>query len=58
MPDVYPGIQLARIAGFSPIITTASAQHAEYLKSLGATHVFDRNVDVKTIQAASSSPIV
>ncbi|KAF8597876.1 GroES-like protein [Ceratobasidium sp. AG-I] len=51
------GIQLARIAGFSPIITTASAQHTEYLKSLGATHVFDRNVDVKTIQAASPSPI-
>ena len=52
-----PGIQLARIAGFSSIITTASAQHTNHLKSLGATHVFDRNVDVKTIQAAASSPI-
>ncbi|KAF8608435.1 GroES-like protein [Ceratobasidium sp. AG-I] len=51
------GIQLARIAGFSTIITTASTQHTDYLKSLGATHVFDRNVDVKTIQEAASSPI-
>ncbi|QRV84260.1 Zinc-binding dehydrogenase [Ceratobasidium sp. AG-Ba] len=47
-------IQLARIAGFSPIVTTASAQHADFLKSLGATHVFDRNVDSKTVQEAFS----
>lgn len=45
-------IQLARIAGFSPIVTTSSARHAEYLKSLGATHVFDRDVNVETIQSA------
>jgi len=51
------GIQLARIAGFSPIITTASSQHAEHLKSLGATHVVDRDADAKTIQSASSTPI-
>ncbi|KAG8732447.1 hypothetical protein FRC10_000917, partial [Ceratobasidium sp. 414] len=51
------GIQLARIAGFSPIVTTASAQHIEYLKSLGATHVFDRNVDVKTLQEAFAGPV-
>ncbi|KAG9121587.1 hypothetical protein FRC07_002400 [Ceratobasidium sp. 392] len=50
------GIQLARIAGFSPIVTTASVQHTEYLKSLGATHVFDRNVDSKTLQEASGGP--
>lgn len=50
-------IQLARIAGFSPIVTTASSQHTEYLKSLGATHVFDRNVDVKTIQEAFPTPV-
>lgn len=48
---------MARIAGFSPIVTTASAQHTEYLKSLGATHVFDRNVDVKTIQEAFLTPV-
>ncbi|KAF8753281.1 GroES-like protein [Rhizoctonia solani] len=47
------GIQLARIAGFSPIVTTASAQHADFLRSLGATRVFDRNVDTITVQSAS-----
>ena len=35
-------IQLAKLSGFSPIITTASAQHVTYLKSFGATHVLDR----------------
>ncbi|KAF8608437.1 putative alcohol dehydrogenase [Ceratobasidium sp. AG-I] len=50
-------IQLARIAGFSPIVTTASAQHTEFLKSLGATHVFDRDVSVKTIQDAFPTPV-
>jgi NADPH:quinone reductase-like Zn-dependent oxidoreductase len=29
--------------GLSPIITTASSKHEEFLKSLGATHVVDRN---------------
>ena len=37
-------IQLAKLSGFSPIIVTASLHHAEYLESLGATHVIDRNV--------------
>ncbi|KAF8756398.1 Alcohol dehydrogenase GroES-like domain [Rhizoctonia solani] len=50
-------IQLARIAGFSPIVTTASSQHAELLKSLGATHVFDRDADVQTIRSAFRTPI-
>ncbi|KAJ7584385.1 GroES-like protein [Mycena floridula] len=36
-------IQVLRINGFSPIIAYASDAHAEYLKSLGATHVIDRN---------------
>ncbi|KAH9921185.1 GroES-like protein [Epithele typhae] len=35
-------IQLARMQGFSPIITTCSPKHAEYLESLGATHTLDR----------------
>ncbi|KAJ3552136.1 hypothetical protein NM688_g4313 [Phlebia brevispora] len=35
-------IQLARLSGFSPIIATASLKNADYLKSLGATHVIDR----------------
>ncbi|KAF8608439.1 GroES-like protein [Ceratobasidium sp. AG-I] len=50
-------IQLARIAGFSPIVTTASAQHTGFLKSLGATHVFDRNASVRTIQQAFPTPV-
>lgn len=50
-------IQLARIAGFSPIVTTASPQHEDLLKSLGATHIIDRNADVKTIQSAFSTPV-
>lgn len=54
---VGQAIQLARIAGFSTIVTTASAQHADLLKSFGATHVFDRNVDAKTIQQAFHSPV-
>ncbi|KAF8311407.1 GroES-like protein [Clavulina sp. PMI_390] len=32
-------IQLMKLSGFSPIIATSSAQHADFLKSLGATHV-------------------
>ena len=39
-----PAIQLAKLSGFSPIIVTASLHHAENLKSLGATHVIDRNI--------------
>ncbi|KAG9091921.1 hypothetical protein FRC06_000326 [Ceratobasidium sp. 370] len=42
-------IQMARIAGFSPIITTASSAHAESLKAIGATHVFERTVSAATI---------
>ncbi|KAB5588209.1 hypothetical protein CTheo_8349 [Ceratobasidium theobromae] len=53
----FLAIQLARIAGFSPIVTTASAQHSDYLKSLGATHVLDRNADAKTIQSVFSTPV-
>ena len=37
-------IQLAKLSGFSPIITTASLKHVEDLKSLGATHIIDRNI--------------
>ncbi|KAF8972282.1 chaperonin 10-like protein [Flammula alnicola] len=37
-------IQLAKLSGFSPIITTASLKHTDYLKSLGATAVLDRNL--------------
>ncbi|KAJ7810242.1 chaperonin 10-like protein [Mycena olivaceomarginata] len=54
-------LQLARLARFSPIITTASAHHDQYLKSLGATHVLDRNLSLpelsKKIHEITKEPI-
>nr|VWO96014.1 Conserved virulence factor C [Ganoderma boninense] len=44
-------IQLVRLSGFSPIVATASLHNAEYLKSLGATHVVDRNLPAEQLQA-------
>ena len=40
----HSAIQLAKLSGFSPIITTASPDHSDYLETLGATHVIDRKV--------------
>ncbi|KAF8557925.1 GroES-like protein [Imleria badia] len=37
-------IQFAKFSGFSPLITTASLRNTDLLKSLGATHVIDRNI--------------
>ncbi|TFY57584.1 hypothetical protein EVJ58_g6935 [Rhodofomes roseus] len=37
-------IQLAKLSGFGPIITTASLRHTEWLQKVGATHVLDRNL--------------
>jgi len=34
-------LQLAKLSGFSPIITTASKRNEAYCKSAGATHVID-----------------
>ena len=48
-------IQLAKLSGFSPIITTASLKHSESLKSLGATHVIDRNISASTLVSEISS---
>ncbi|RXW13581.1 hypothetical protein EST38_g12274 [Candolleomyces aberdarensis] len=45
-------IQFAKLSGFTYIITTASAKHTEYLKSLGATHIVDRDIPVAEIPAA------
>ncbi|KAI0640984.1 GroES-like protein [Trametes meyenii] len=42
-------LQLVRISGFSPIITTASPHNQEYLRSLGATHVLDRHLPEDTL---------
>ncbi|KAI0736269.1 chaperonin 10-like protein [Fomitopsis betulina] len=37
-------IQLAKLSGFSPIVTTASPHNADRLRQLGATHVLDRSL--------------
>ncbi|KAF8895991.1 hypothetical protein BD779DRAFT_1493342 [Infundibulicybe gibba] len=51
-------IQLARLSGFSHIITTSSLRHTEYLKSLGATYVIDRNaLDAAEISKLTNAPI-
>ncbi|KIJ48629.1 hypothetical protein M422DRAFT_162375 [Sphaerobolus stellatus SS14] len=39
-------IQLAKLAGFSTIISTCSPKNAELVKSTGATHTIDRNADI------------
>lgn len=44
-------IQLAKLSGFSPIITTASLKNAGLLKSYGATHVLDRNLSADALRA-------
>lgn len=47
----HAAIQVARLSGFSPIITTASLHNTELLKSLGATHVLDRNLSASVLKA-------
>ncbi|KAH9894859.1 GroES-like protein [Cubamyces lactineus] len=37
-------IQMAKLSGFSPIITTASLHNETLLRSLGASHVLDRSL--------------
>ena len=46
---VSPAIQIAKLSGFSPIIATASLKHEAFLKTLGATHVIDRNTPATTL---------
>lgn len=45
-------IQLAKMSGFSSIIATASLKNADLLKSLGATHVVDRNLSASEFTCA------
>ncbi|KAJ7486309.1 chaperonin 10-like protein [Mycena galericulata] len=48
-------LQLARLSGFSPIITTASLKHETFLKSLGATHVINRSLpDTEVVKAVAA----
>ncbi|KAI0737454.1 GroES-like protein [Daedaleopsis nitida] len=46
-------IQMAKLQGFSPIVTTSSLKHADYLKpeSIGATHILDRSLPSDAILA-------
>ncbi|KAJ6576889.1 chaperonin 10-like protein [Mycena vulgaris] len=48
-------IQLLKLCGFSPIVAYASARHAAYLTSLGATHVIDRSDTPLTAPALSAA---
>ncbi|OSX61003.1 hypothetical protein POSPLADRAFT_1034548 [Postia placenta MAD-698-R-SB12] len=54
-------IQVAKLSGFGPIITTASPHNAAYLQGLGATHVLDRALSGDALRAAvkqiTSAPI-
>ncbi|KAG6917715.1 hypothetical protein DXG01_001366 [Tephrocybe rancida] len=42
------------LSGFSPIITTASLKHTDFLQSLGATNVLDRNLSTDVLKAQVS----
>lgn len=60
-PGFIPAIQLAKISGFSPIITTASEKNASYLQALGADAVLSRNLSTTDLANAiakiTSKPI-
>ena len=46
-------MQLARLSGFNPIITTASPQNDDYCRAAGATHVIDyRTTPYASVPAA------
>ncbi|PCH39340.1 GroES-like protein [Wolfiporia cocos MD-104 SS10] len=45
-------LQLAKLSGFSPIITTASLHNTAFLQSLGATHVVDRHLSFAELQSS------
>ena len=49
--DKPTAIQLLKLSGFSPIITTASLKHTDFLKTRGATHVVDRNLSADALTA-------
>jgi len=52
-------IQLGKLSGFSPIITTASFENASHLLSLGATHVIPRDdpLTAESLASITSTPI-
>ncbi|KAG2036877.1 chaperonin 10-like protein [Suillus americanus] len=48
-------IQLARLSGFYPIISTASPSNEELVRNYGATHFFDRTLSGEQLKAAISN---
>lgn len=48
-------LQLAKLSGFSTIITTASPKHTALLKTLGATHVIDRSLSPEKVIAETET---
>jgi len=51
-------IQLATCSGFSPIIATTSLKHTDYLKTIGTTHVIDRNAHLaEEVKKVTDEPI-
>ncbi|KAG8213338.1 chaperonin 10-like protein [Butyriboletus roseoflavus] len=54
-------IQLAKLSGFSPIITTASSGHEQELEALGATDVIERYITAeqftRALQKITQQPI-
>ena len=59
--SAVPAIQLAKLAGFDPIITTASLKNTQALVKQGATHVVDRSLPqdalVAEVQKITNKPI-
>ena len=53
-PNKRAAIQFSKLAGFSNIITIASHKHSQALKSMGATHVIDRQQRFPAISAEIS----
>ena len=41
---------MAKLSGFSPIVTTASLHNADFLRSLGATHIIDRKLSPEQLK--------
>jgi NADPH:quinone reductase-like Zn-dependent oxidoreductase len=53
-PNHITAVQLARLSGFYPIITTASPSNEQLVKNYGATHFFDRHLSSDQFNAAVS----
>ena len=47
--SLFVAIQLAKLSGFSPIITTTSTHNFDLVRSLGATHVLNRKLPLADI---------